>query len=117
VGFSLSTRQGRNCSVVEVTGDLDMGTTPQLRDQLHEVIQGGARSVVVDLAGVGFMDSSALGALVVAFKDLRQRGGRLSLAAVRRPVRTVLSITSVDQIIDSYDTAVEAEEASAPRDT
>lgn len=112
--LSLSTRQGRDCTVVEVAGDLDMATAPELRECLLSVMDAGARSVVVDLAGVGFMDSSALGALVVAFKQLREHGGRLSLAAVQQPVRTVLAITSVDRVIEIYDTAQAAEEDAAP---
>ncbi|MFC0004860.1 STAS domain-containing protein [Micromonospora siamensis] len=110
--FALSTREGRTSTVVEVAGDLDMSTTPQLRDRLEAVVEAGARTVVVDLTGVGFLDSSGLGALVVAHKDLRARDGWLRLAGVRRPVRTVLSITSVDRVIGIFDTVREAEEAS-----
>lgn len=111
--LSLSTRQGRDCTVVEVAGDLDMGTTPELRECLRAVVDAGARCVVVDLAGVGFMDSSALGALVVVFKQLRDLGGRLSLAAVQRSVRTVFTITSVDRVIDIHDTVQAAEDSAA----
>ncbi|MFG1777824.1 STAS domain-containing protein [Micromonospora sp. NPDC049048] len=111
--FTLSTRPGRIGTVVEVVGEVDMSTTPQLRDRLHEVAQGGARVVVVDLTGVGFLDSSGVGALVVAYKDLRERGGWLGLAGVSRPVRSVLSITSVDRVIGIFDTVRDAEEASA----
>jgi anti-sigma B factor antagonist len=77
------------------------------------VLDGGTRNVVVDLAGVGFMDSSALGALVLVFKAASERGGLLCLAAVQRPVRTLLAVTSVDQAIGVYDT-VPAAEASMP---
>lgn len=110
--FALTTRQGRVGTVVEVVGELDMSTTPQLRDRLFEVVQGGARVVVVDLADVGFMDSSGLGALVLAYKDLRERDGWLGLAGVRPPVRQLFSVTSVDRVIGLFDTVQDAEEAS-----
>ena len=110
----VSTRPGDGCTVVEVHGDLDMDTHPQLRDHLQPLI--GPGQVVVDLAGVGFMDSSALGTLVVMFKALRDGGGRLCLAGVQPPVRTVLRITSVDQAIDVYDTVQAAEESMPPGD-
>lgn len=109
--FALSTRQGRTGPVVEVAGDLDMSTTPQLRDRLHELVNSGARMVVVDLTSVGFLDSSGLGALVVAHKDLRERGGWLRLAGIRPPVRRVFSLTSVDRVIEIFDTAGDAEDA------
>ncbi|KAB1908699.1 STAS domain-containing protein [Micromonospora tulbaghiae] len=111
VEFSATSRQGRVGTVIEVVGDLDMSTTPQLRDRLHELTEGGAR-VVVDLTGVGFMDSSGLGALVVGYKSLRERDGWLGLAGVRPSVRRVFSITSVDRVIPLFDTVPEAEDAS-----
>lgn len=98
--------------MVEVTGDLDMSTTPQLRDRLLELVQGGAQVVVVDLTEVGFLDSSGLGALVVAYKELRERDGWLGVVGVRPPVRKVFSVTSVDRVIGLFDSVSDAEEAS-----
>ena len=105
----LSTRPGRGCTVVEVRGDLDMATAPQLRDGLQRLVDAGDRQVVVDMAGVGFMDSSGLGTLVVTFQALRGAGGRLCLAAVQPAVHSVLRITSVDRVIDVYESVQAAE--------
>jgi anti-sigma B factor antagonist len=105
----LSARPGRGCTVVEVHGDLDMATAPQLRDGLQRLVDAGDRQVVVDLAAVGFMDSSALGTVVVMLKSLRDVGGRLCLAAVQPAVHSVLRITSVDQVIEVYDSVQAAE--------
>ncbi|MFF5176461.1 STAS domain-containing protein [Micromonospora sp. NPDC000316] len=111
----LSARPGRGCTVLEVHGELDMATSPQLRDGLQQLIDAGDHRVVVDLAGVGFMDSSALGALVMMFKRLRDVGGQLSLAAVQPAVRSVLAVTYLDRAIDIYDSvqAAAAEAASS----
>jgi len=109
VDLSLSARPGRGCTVVEVRGELDMATAPQLRDGLQRLVDAGDRQVVVEMAGVGFMDSSALGTLVVMFKALGDVGGRLCLAAVQPAVLSVLKVTSVDRVIDIYDTVQEAE--------
>ncbi|MGC4893670.1 STAS domain-containing protein [Micromonospora sp. DT31] len=113
MGLLLSVRPGRGCTVLEVRGELDMATSPQLREGLQRLVDAGDRQVVVDLAGVGFMDSSGLGALVLMFKALREVGGRLCLAAVQPAVRTVLTVTSVDRVIPVYD-GVRAAEAGAP---
>jgi anti-sigma B factor antagonist len=114
VDVRLSTRPGRECAVVEVAGDLDMATSPQLRDGLQRILDAGTRNVVIDLAGVGFMDSSALGTLVVMFKAFRAGGGRLCLAAVQRQARSILAVTSVDRAIDVYDTVPDAEASMPP---
>ena len=110
--FSLTTRQGPVGPVIEVAGDLDMASAPQLRDRLLEVVEAGAGAVVVDLTQVGFVDSSGLGALVLAYKSLREREGWMGLAGVRQPVRKLFSITSVDRVIPLFETVREAEEAS-----
>ena len=109
----VSTRPGAGCTVVEVHGELDMATQPQLHDVLQALI--GPGQVVLDLAGVGFMDSSALGTLVVMFKAFREAGGRLCLTEVQPAVRTVLSVTSVDQVIDIYATVRAAEDSMPVR--
>ncbi|MGC4806829.1 STAS domain-containing protein [Micromonospora sp. DT233] len=113
MGLLLSVRPGRGCTVLEVHGELDMATSPQLRKGLQRLVDAGDRQVVVDLAGVGFMDSSGLGVLVAMFKALRAADGRLCLAAVQPSVRSVLAVTSVDRAITVYDD-VPAAEADAP---
>jgi anti-sigma B factor antagonist len=50
------------------------------------------------------MDSSGLGMLVLMYKAFHEAGARLSLAAVPPLVQSVLTLTSVDQVIDVYDT-------------
>ncbi|BCJ51951.1 anti-sigma factor antagonist [Actinoplanes sp. NBRC 14428] len=105
----VAARPGRGCTVVEVRGDLDMATSPQLREGVERLIGAGDRRVVVDLTSVGFMDSSALGALVTAFKAVRDAGGRLCVAGPQQPVRSVFAITSVDRVVEVYDTVAAAE--------
>ena len=109
----MSVRSGRGCTVLEVRGELDMATSPQLRQILLRLVEAGDRQVVVDLAGVSFMDSSGLGALVEAYKALRAVDGRLALAAVQPAVRNVLTVTSVDRVIALHDT-VQAAEVDVP---
>jgi anti-sigma B factor antagonist len=113
VDLQLSARAGRACTVVQVSGEIDMDTSPQLQDVLQEVADGDGQQVVLDFAEVTFMDSTGLGLLVVWLKTLQDRGGRLCLAAVQPPVRTVLVLSAVDQVVDLYDT-VEAAEAEMP---
>jgi anti-sigma B factor antagonist len=110
----LSVRPGRGCTVVWVAGELDRDTRPVLQDFLGDVVDEGARQVVLDFADLPFMDSSGLGLLVDVFKLLRDKGGRLCLAAVQEPVRTVLALSAVDQVVDVYDTVEAAEDDMPP---
>jgi anti-sigma B factor antagonist len=107
---ALTTRQGRGCTVVQVHGALDLASAPALRAYLQRVMDDGVSVIVLDLAGVGFMDSSGLGAVVWGYKELRQLSGRLCLAAVQPVVRRVFDLTSVDRFVGIYD-SLEAAEA------
>ena len=112
--LQLSARPGRGCTVVRVAGELDMETGPQLQDLLRDVVDAGARRLVLDFTGVPFMDSSGLGLLVDVVKLLRDRDGRLCLAAVQEPVRNVLVLSAVDQVVDVFDTVQAAEDDMPP---
>jgi anti-sigma B factor antagonist len=64
--------------------------------------------VVVDLAAVGFMDSSGLGALVAGLKKARQEGGDLRLTGVNQQVATVLELTNLDRVLHVHASVAEA---------
>jgi anti-sigma B factor antagonist len=105
LGIETSTR-GADV-VLAVAGDIDIHTAPQVRDRLAGLASDGCTSVIVDLAEVTFLDSSALGALVAAHRDLAAVGGSLRLAAPQPHVRKVFRITRLSDVIPLYD-SVEA---------
>ncbi|MDG6103813.1 STAS domain-containing protein [Dactylosporangium aurantiacum] len=115
--LSLTILPAERCTVVQVAGVLDLGTLPELRTCLEQVIDDGALRIVLDLAGVRLIDSSALGALVSASQQLRQRSGLLCLACVQPLVRRVLELTSVDRLIDVHDTVAAAQASMAADET
>jgi anti-anti-sigma factor len=83
-------------SVIEVTGELDLSNVSDLEARLTEQL-GVDPHVALDLAGVSFMDSSALGALVGALKRAREHEGDLILVGPVGSPRRVLEITGLDK--------------------
>ncbi|WKU06652.1 STAS domain-containing protein [Micromonospora sp. HUAS LYJ1] len=90
-------------AVVTAAGDLDLATGDALHGALAEAV-GADRHVVVDLVRVHLIDSTALGELVRARQDARQRDRRLSLAGPSRFVRTVLHTMRLDRVFPVFDT-------------
>ncbi len=88
--------------VVSAAGELDLNTAPDLREQLARLVNGGARHVTVDLAGVTFVDSTALSVLVSALKRLRQADGDLALASPNPSVRRVFEITGLTRLFSIH---------------
>lgn len=97
--------------LVEVSGEVDLHTAPRLRAALDEAV-GDATSgagpgaatpaVLVDLAGVSFIDSTGLGELMAAHKALDAAGGRLHLVVVTDRVARVLALTGLDEVLSVH---------------
>ncbi|MGI5241837.1 STAS domain-containing protein [Dactylosporangium sp. CA-139066] len=111
--LSLTIRPGRGCVVVQAGGVLDLATTPDVRERLQQAVDEGARHVVLDLAGVRLIDSTALGMIVWLHKQLVQDGGGVCIAGARPMVRTVFELTSVDRLVGIYDSVEAAEDSLA----
>ena len=83
-------------TLLVLRGELDIATSPQLRDELVRVI-GDGRRIVVDLEGLGFIDSVGLGILVSGLKRARSDGGDLELVCANRIILQPLELTGLDQ--------------------
>ena len=91
--------------IVTPHGDIDLTTSEALRVAVERSLDDGSTAVILDLSDVAFMDSTALGVLVMIFRRL---GERFVLAAVQATVLRLLEITkfsSVLRLTDSVDAA------------
>jgi anti-sigma B factor antagonist len=113
--LSLTTRTVAEHAVLEVGGEVDVYTAPRLRERLIEMIDGGARKVVVDLGRVDFLDSTGLGVLVGALKRLRAVEGTFGLVCDKEPLLKIFRITALDQVFPIYATIGAATAPGAAR--
>ena len=97
--------------VVEVAGDIDIATVPELEDPVIGAIDSGLRPVILDLGECGFIDSSGIRLLVRAHHLLRGDSGNGHLMAIvaRGQVARLLDLTSVDKAIPVVGSRAEAE--------
>jgi anti-sigma B factor antagonist len=86
-------------TIVAVSGELDLYTSPTLRSSIHDAAAPG-RQIAVDLTDVSFIDSSGLGALVGALKHVRELDGSFAVIAPDDgPLSRLLGLTGLDQIV------------------
>jgi anti-sigma B factor antagonist len=89
--------------VVVLRGEIDAFTAPSLREDLHRLVEEmGATIVVVDLAAVTFLDSSALGAIVGLFRRLREREGRLRIVEPSGAASRIFALTGLDAVLELF---------------
>ena len=88
-----------------MTGELDLFTAPRLREAVVDATDGGATDVVVDLDGVGFIDSSGLGVLVACLKRMRERDGSFAVVAGgTSSLYKLLALTGLDGFLPTFST-------------
>ncbi|MFL6163628.1 MAG: STAS domain-containing protein [Jatrophihabitantaceae bacterium] len=108
----LNERDVDSHEVVEVHGEVDVHSAPQLRDRLIEVIDAGNTSVVVDLSWLQFIDSTGLGALVAALNHANANGASFRLVCKADRLLKVFRITGLDEVFEIYPTIELAIEAA-----
>lgn len=107
--LEVQTRQVENvATVVAPTGRLDVAGAPALKEAISEAVKEGPRHIVIDMEGVSFVDSTGLGSVIAALKQVRGNQGELRLAAPNQQVRVVLELTTLDRVFPYYATVEEA---------
>jgi anti-sigma B factor antagonist len=92
-------------ALLTLAGKMNAVTTPALKTKLKALAAKGRTHVIVDMAGISFIDSSGLAALVSGLKAVRIAGGSLKLAAVTDQPREVFKLTMLERVFEFYPSA------------
>ncbi len=101
-------------AVVALYGELDLADAPGLASHLITAMAACGPSIIVDLAGLAFIDSCGLGVLVRVLKWTRESGGDMVLAAPQQQVRRVLSVTGLIDAFSVYPSVEQAVSGTRP---
>jgi anti-sigma B factor antagonist len=108
VELTVSSRQEGEHTVISVSGEIDVYTAPSLRERLNELVAAGCYDLIVDLAGVEFLDSTGLGVLVGGLKRVRSNDGTLRLVCAQEKILKVFRITGLTKVFLIHATLDEA---------
>jgi anti-sigma B factor antagonist len=95
--MSYEVKNVNGAAVVALTGDVDLQTSPTVRQKLLESLELH-KCIVVDLSAVNYIDSSGVASLVEAFQVSRKKGTTFSLASVSSAAMRVLSLARLDKV-------------------
>ncbi len=93
-----------NVAVVDLTGRITLGeASGMLRNTIKELIADDRKNILLNLAGVSFIDSSGLGELVGAFATVNNRGGRLKLLNLQKRVQELMQVTKLVTVFEAFE--------------
>ncbi len=100
-----------NGVVLHLDGKVIGDGVPQFKQTIEEWLDLGIDWLIIDLAKVPLMDSSALGTVIAAFLKLREKDGKLVLLNAQKSILDVLAITKLNSLFEVYDDMQAALEA------
>ena len=100
--ISVSQTTAGDVPIVAVSGEVDVYSAPALKDNITEILQSGVTTLIVDLSGVAFLDSTGLGALVEARAATSDAGGSLPLVCSQERILKLFTITGLDGVFTIY---------------
>ena len=92
--------------IAAFSGDVDLEHSPKAREVLLSCLEG-AQTVLVDLSGVNYIDSSGVASLVEAFQRAKKSGIQFALVSVNAPARRVLELARLDKVFTIHETLSE----------
>ena len=103
-----ASRIGADSHIVAVAGELDLHASEAVGARLREIVDDGARSVIVDLIGVTLLDSAGLAVLISTSQTLRRGDGELILVIDDHRVMRTIEIAGLQRFFDIRPSLMEA---------
>ena len=107
--LDLKERQAGDVTILDLTGEVRIGEgSVALRHSIRNLADQGKKKVLLNLAGVKYIDSSGIGELIANYTTISRQGGQLKLLKLTDRVQNLLVITKLLTVFDSYDDESEA---------
>jgi len=107
--LNIRERQAGDITVLDMDGRITIGEgSVALRSAVRRLLEEGKKNILLNLAGVGYIDSSGIGELVSSYTAIKNQEGQLKLLSLTEKLRDLLTITKLLTVFDAYDTEADA---------
>src|SRR5437016_74156 len=107
--LNIRERQAGDVTILDLEGKITIGEgSVSLRSAIRRLIEEGKKKILLNLAGVGYVDSSGIGELVSSYTTINREGGQLKLLSLTQKLQDLLTITKLLTVFDAYDDEPEA---------
>ncbi len=102
--LNIRERQAGDVTVLDMEGKITIGEgSVAVRSAIRRLLEEGKRKILLNLAGVGYVDSSGIGELVSSYTTINREGGQLKLLNLTQKIQDLLAITKLLTVFDVYD--------------
>jgi anti-sigma B factor antagonist len=107
--LNIRERQAGDVTILDLEGKITIGEgSVSLRSAIRRLVEEGKKKILLNLAGVGYVDSSGLGELVSCHTTISREQGQLKLLGLKEKIKELLVITKLVTVFDTYDGEAEA---------
>ncbi len=107
--MDINVKRDADRSIVEVSGDIDLYSSPSLRDTVLDLLRKrDQKSVIVNLSNVDYIDSSGVASLVEGLQEAKKRSARFILVGLKEGPRRVLELTLLLNVFEVHATEEDA---------
>ncbi|HEV2859489.1 MAG TPA: STAS domain-containing protein [Pyrinomonadaceae bacterium] len=102
--LNIKERQAGDVTILDMDGKITIGDgNVALRSAIRRLIEEGKKKILLNLGGVGYVDSSGIGELVSSYTTIQREGGQLKLLNLTQKIQDLLGITKLLTVFDTYD--------------
>jgi len=107
--LNINERQAGDVTVLDMSGKITIGEgSVALRTAIRRVLEEGKKRILLNLAGVSYIDSSGIGELVSSYTAINKEGGQLKLLNLTQKLQDLLAITKLLTVFDVYESEADA---------
>lgn len=106
--LDITTERDGNVCRVSVRGEIDVYTSPALKAEIVGAMEQGCINLIIDIDGVGFIDSSGLGVLVGGLRRVKEASGSMRIVCTKENILKIFRITGLDRVFPVFASAEEA---------
>jgi len=109
MALTAKTRRVGNVAIIDLNGRITLGeSTGILRDELRSLLSQGSKQIILNMAGVTYVDSAGLGELVGSYASVTNMGGNIKLLNPQAKVHDLLQVTKLYTVFAAFDDESEA---------
>lgn len=99
---------GDRTKAVDIEGEIDVSTSPRIKEILNDLIDQGERNLIINLEKVRYIDSTGLVAFISALKRVREKNGKIVLICTNPHIMKIFNITGLINVFEVYQTQEQA---------